>query len=68
MLSPKHAPATPRPSTQLAGPEPTDGLPNAWEPTCEWVIAKRTSLWDVTLEGTFVQVCLLSNHQIAAVC
>lgn len=34
-----------------------EALPESWEASCSWVLAKRISLWDVVLEPSFLQVC-----------
>ena len=55
-MSPRRSfqPATPKRGRPSAAPE--EELPGSWEAVCEWVLTKRTSLWDVLLESAFLQV------------
>ena len=64
-MSPRRSfqPTTPMRGRPSAAPE--EQLPSSWEAVCEWVLTKRTSLWDVLLESAFLQVPSLLNDVLA---
>ena len=57
MSTPRHAlPSTPRTPPKRQRSEFSEELPSTWEATCEWVLTKRVSLWDMLLEPILLQV------------
>ena len=59
MSTPRHAlPSTPRTPPKRQRSEFSEELPSTWEATCEWVLTKRVSLWDMLLEPILLQVSL----------